>query len=127
MKFPFDSDKGLVVVDVAILGTNNDAILRLCLDTGAERTVFNKKVIKEIGLEPENDGQLYPLKSAGGEISAPLVVLPKIFALGGLKENFPVYVHTLPKDARVDGLLGLDFLRGHVLTLDFKTGEISFE
>ena len=31
----------------------------------------------------------------------------------------------IPADAGVDGLLGLDFLRGHVLTLDFRGGIIT--
>jgi hypothetical protein len=31
----------------------------------------------------------------------------------------------LPPGAGVDGLLGLDFLRGQSLTIDFRSGEIT--
>jgi hypothetical protein len=33
--------------------------------------------------------------------------------------------HTLPPSAGVDGLLGLDFFRGQVLTVDFHKGMIA--
>lgn len=99
----------------------------MCLDTGAERTILSDDAIQRVGLLPPKDADKFALQSASGKIAAPFVTLPKIFALGTLKENFPVYVHTLPIDTAVDGLLGLDFMRGHVLTLDFKIGEISFE
>jgi hypothetical protein len=36
-----------------------------------------------------------------------------------------VLAHDLPPEARVDGLLGLDFRRGSVLTVDFTAGPIS--
>lgn len=127
MKIPFDLSDGLVIVDAAILGTKKDTILRLCLDTGAQRTTLSDDAVQRVGLLPPKNADRFPLQSASGKITAPLVVLPKIFALNTLKEDFSVYVHTLPMDAAVDGLLGLDFLRGHVLTLDFKAGEISFE
>ena len=32
--------------------------------------------------------------------------------------------HTLPPSASVDGLLGLDFFRGQILNLDFRTGVV---
>ena len=55
---------------------------------------------------------------------APMVVLEKITAIGKERMTFPVLAHTLPPSAGVDGLLGLDFLRGEVLTVDFRLGEI---
>ena len=48
-------------------------------------------------------------------------------SLGETKANFTVIAHYLPPTASVDGVLGLDFLRGHILNIDFKIGEITFE
>jgi hypothetical protein len=36
-----------------------------------------------------------------------------------------VLAHTLPVSASVHGLLGLDFLRDGVLTIDFVAGQVS--
>jgi hypothetical protein len=35
--------------------------------------------------------------------------------------------HTLPPSAGVDGLLGLDFLRGMRFTADFRAGALTLE
>jgi len=40
------------------------------------------------------------------------------------RTNFPVVAHDLPPAVTVDGLLGLDFFRDLVLTLDFARGRI---
>ena len=48
-----------------------------------------------------------------------------IRALGQERTNFPLLGHTLPPSASIDGLLGLDFLRGQVLNIDFRQGTIS--
>jgi hypothetical protein len=36
-----------------------------------------------------------------------------------------VLSHTLPPSATIDGLLGLDFLRGKKLTIDFRQADVS--
>jgi hypothetical protein len=38
-----------------------------------------------------------------------------------------VVVHTVPSATRIDGLLGLDFLRDRRLISDFRAGEITLE
>lgn len=48
-----------------------------------------------------------------------------ITALGQERTGFPVLCHTLPASAGVDGLLGLDFLRGQTLTVDLRSGMVT--
>ena len=48
-----------------------------------------------------------------------------MFTLGQNRTGFPVIAHTLPDTTMVDGLLGLDFFQGHILTLDFQVGSIT--
>jgi hypothetical protein len=40
-------------------------------------------------------------------------------ALGLTIADYRIMCHTLPASAGADGVLGLDFFEGHVLTLDF--------
>jgi hypothetical protein len=49
----------------------------------------------------------------------------RIVALGQERASFPVLAHTLPPSAGIDGLLGLDYLRGQTLTVDFRSGTIT--
>jgi hypothetical protein len=44
-----------------------------------------------------------------------------------VRSFFPVLAYTLPPSLGVDGLLGLDFLRGLNLTLDFREGRMSLD
>jgi hypothetical protein len=45
--------------------------------------------------------------------------------LGQHRFVFPVIGQTLPPSSGVDGLLGLDFLRDQILTIDFRLGQIT--
>jgi hypothetical protein len=47
------------------------------------------------------------------------------YPLGKHAIGLSVLAHDLPLAADVDGLLGLDFLRDQVLTVDFRAGTIS--
>src|SRR5438874_1974268 len=54
-------------------------------------------------------------------------VRPKRFAmlyLGRTRSRMGVLAHSLPPSARIDGLLGLDFLRSRRLTIDFSAGTL---
>jgi hypothetical protein len=46
-------------------------------------------------------------------------------ALGDVRTNFPALSHRFPPGIAHDGVLGLDFLRGNILTIDFVKGEIT--
>jgi hypothetical protein len=52
----------------------------------------------------------------------PRLLVDKMVVLGQERTDLPVLCHTLPPSASVDGLLGLDFLRGQSLTIDFRSG-----
>jgi hypothetical protein len=55
------------------------------------------------------------------------IEIHKLEALGKEQEHFPILGHTLPPGIAVDGLLGLDFLRGERLGVDFRTGSVTLE
>ncbi len=59
------------------------------------------------------------LPTATGTARVPLVRVSAISALGRLRTDFPVAALDFPVGVETDGLLGLDFFRGFVLTLDF--------
>ena len=57
--------------------------------------------------------------------TAPLVVLTRLSAPGQHRFAFPVIAHALPAGPALDGLFGLDFLRGQAPTIDFRTGRMT--
>lgn len=65
------------------------------------------------------------LRGDTGVTRAPLIRVPALTALGRARTDVLVAAHDLPLGAESDGLLGLDFFRGFVLTLDFARGRIT--
>jgi hypothetical protein len=47
--------------------------------------------------------------------------------LGQTREAYPLLAISLPDETGVDGILGLDFLRGQRLTLDFRLGILTLD
>jgi predicted aspartyl protease len=121
---PFNQRHGLIVVRARLSGPSRTLALRLALDTGANNTLISTRFLVALGYKPAAASKRVRITTASGVESAPRVRVSKIAALGVKREGFPVLAHTLPPSASIDGLLGLDFLRGHVLTIDFRKGRL---
>lgn len=124
MSFAFDPHGGLVIVQAELYGPSGNAILRLALDTGATSTMINVGMLVSIGYDPSLSPDRMQVTTGSGIEFVPRIVLSKITALGQEQTDFPVLCHTLPPSAVIDGLLGLDFMRGQRLAIDFGNGRI---
>lgn len=124
MSHIFNPQTGLIIVQAHVWGPTGDGNLRLALDTGAQRSVLSVAVLIGIGLDPALSPKRIQVTTASGIEFAPLVTLSKMRALDQERISFPAIALTLPHDVGVDGLLGLDFLRGSTLTIDFKLGSL---
>jgi len=78
-----------------------------------------------VGYDPDSSTDQVQVTMGGGSASVLRVALNRLTVLGQHRIGFSVLSHPLPPDAGVDGLLGLDFFRGSILTLDFRVGLIT--
>ena len=61
----------------------------------------------------------------GGSVEyAPIITVTNFTALGEGMERLDVICHGLPEDAKVDGLIGMNFLRNFDLSVRFSEGII---
>jgi hypothetical protein len=127
MIFPFNHREGLIVVRTQEFGPIGDSVARLALDTRAIRTMIGTAMLVWVGYDPAGESGRIRVTTASGIEFAPTFPVDLLEAFGQRRVNFPVIGHTLPPSASVDGLLGLDFFRGHRLSLDFVEGEIEVE
>lgn len=127
MSFAFDAQRGLIIISATIVGRSGSVVVQLALDTGATRTLVNADVLLALGYEPDEAGDRVEVTTGSRVEIVPSISIAKLTALGHTKENLSAICHTLPPSAGIDGVLGLDFLRGGLLTLDFREGRLIFE
>lgn len=125
MSFPFNALQGLVVVNAELEGPNGSVILRLALDTGATGTLVNAGMLVAVGYDPALAPTRVQVTTGSGIVYVPRIPVTRLKALGHERSQLPVLAHTLPPSTSVDGVLGLDFLRGLTLTVDFRLGQVT--
>ena len=118
----FNAASGLIVVLARIWGPNDFVRAPLAIDTGATFTTVNPRLLRFLGYHPERATERVQVTTANGLTRAPKIAVSAFGALGLVRRNISVLSLALPSAAGVDGLLGLDFLRGLRLTLDFREG-----
>lgn len=99
-------------------------VARFALDTGATGTLANAALLTTLGYDPALVSDRVQVTTGSSVEYVARVRISEIRALGLTRTDFPVLVHTLPPSSNIDGLLGLDFLRGKILKIDFCQGKI---
>lgn len=127
MRWAFDPRQGLIVVRAEVFGPAGSAVVSLALDTGATGTMVNHSRLMQLGYDPSAVPERVQIATGSGIEFAPRLVVSRFASLGRVRTAFPVLCHTLPPATGVDGLLGLDFLRGHQLLIDFRAGSIALD
>ena len=128
-RFRFDPSAPLLVVFATVEGRQpgRRRRLKVALDTGATYTMIPWEIAQALGYHPERARRRIELMTASGMAIVPLVEVREIRALGQRVKGLEVLVHDLPPASRVEGLLGLNFLRNFKLTLDFRAGILELE
>ena len=124
MSFSFNPQQELIIVRAELEGPSGTGNLRLALDTGASTTLISAGMLVTVGYDPALAPQRVQITTGSGVEFVPRITIQKLRALGEERTGLSVLCHTLPVSAGVDGLLGLDFFRGHLLAIDFRAGQI---
>jgi predicted aspartyl protease len=122
VKFAFNPSIHLVFIQAEIYGPKGPALLRMALDRGATSTLINAGVFRSVGYDPAVADRHVQITTGSRVESAPRITIDRFAALVHEVNSFSVVCHTLPPTAGIDGVLGLDFLRGHLVTIDFRSG-----
>ncbi len=107
-----------------VFGPAGSIVLRLALDTGATATMISAGPLTAVGYDPSLAAGRIQVTTGSGVVFVPRIEVIRLSALGHNRRAFPVLSHTLASSAGIDGLLGLDFVRGYQLTVNFKSGQL---
>jgi aspartyl protease family protein len=125
MSSPINPSSGPIVVDASLSGPAGQADVRLILDTGATTSLIRSTILVAVGYDPDASPDRVQVAMGGGVQSLPRITLNRLSALAHHRLGFLVLSHSILPDVAIDGLLGLDFLRGTILTIDFPAGQIT--
>lgn len=123
-RYRFDPEAPVIAIFGILQGTTETQVRRakFALDTGATYTMIPWRIAKALGYEPEISRDRVDITTASGVERAPLVNLISFRALGVEVHGLEAIIHDLPAISRVDGLLGLNFLKNFKVILDFRQG-----
>ena len=85
--------------------------IKLLVDTGASFTILPVQILKDLGYDIKHPIREENIVTGKGTIKAPVVQVSWLNCLGQTIKNFEVIAYNLPPNLRVDGVLGMDFLR----------------
>jgi gag-polyprotein putative aspartyl protease len=103
-----------VVVPVTLNGVVR---ANLALDTGATITVVSRRIARSLALSPLGTSKV---GTVGGMVTLPLARLASLKVGDAEVQDLIVSIHDFSPDPRIEGLLGLDFLKNFHVSLDVR-------
>jgi len=103
-----------VIVPVTLNGALR---VNLALDTGATITVVSRRIARSLALSPLGTSKV---GTVGGIVSLPLARLGSLKIGDAEVQDLVVSIHDFSPDPRIEGLLGLDFLKNFHVSLDAR-------
>jgi len=117
----------VVIIPVTIETEDMIIEYEFVVDTGASQTLIDENALRRIGCIPANAVRYVPIHGIGGPYMAPVHKMINVSALGVERLDMEVLSGTMPQKSGAQGLLGNDFFKKHVLTIDFDFAEISLQ
>jgi predicted aspartyl protease len=122
---PKNSAPNTIVVPVMMNGSSVivpvilNGVLRanLALDTGATVTVVSRRIAKSLALTPSGTSKV---GTVGGLVTLPFARLGSLKVGDAEVQDLVISIHDFSLDPRIEGLLGLNFLKNFHFSLDAK-------
>jgi len=123
----FDVSRSLIFVGARIWGKNSFRIVNLALDTGASTTIVASDILVALGYDPAKSTKRTRVITGSGVEYRKVVTVSRLEALGKSIDHLDVVCHDLPEESKLDGLLGLNFLRHFDMLVRYSDGTITLE
>lgn len=117
-RVPFLSGYSMVAVRTSLNGVDGFPLL---VDTGAEKILISRRVEARLGLAGVAPLRFQTLAGVGRSGPARVVPLQSVRVGASTAASLEAIVFDLPPLFRVDGVIGLSFLRRFRVTIEFDT------
>ena len=121
----FEREGSAVVVPVRLSGPAGEVTVKMIFDTGATLTTLNSATLNRLGLVVDSSAPTVESHTANGTVRRQLTLIQGA-SLGGARVSRPLTVGLCDLCAKdkVVGLLGLNFSRNFLMTMDHDDGRI---
>ncbi|MEO7715303.1 MAG: aspartyl protease family protein [Capsulimonas sp.] len=119
---PFTLSRGHIYVSVKV----NGKPATFGLDTDAYTNVLTPEAAKRLGIDASETGKSTTAVGVGGVQKSWIVPIDSLTIGGASLTNSQIFVLGLPKSAKLDGLLGYQFLCNFVTSIDYQAKTVTF-
>ncbi len=116
-----NQDGHALTVDTLLNGSKK---ARLILDTGATYSSISREMAVSLGYNLAHAEKIV-LTTANGTTEVPKITLKTVTLDGFTAHNVEATVMTLPKELPFSGILGLNFVKEHRITIDVQAEQLS--
>ncbi|MHC4249550.1 MAG: retropepsin-like aspartic protease family protein [Planctomycetota bacterium] len=99
----------------------------MALDTGARLSVISPATAEELGFGADDLEPSITVTGATGATPAAMVKIDSVSVLGLEVEKVRAICHTLPPRLRLDGILGLDYLKHFNITINHEAETVALD
>lgn len=124
---PVEGSGSSLKVDLGLQGTKGRRTLPVLFDTGATFTTLDRAALAGLGITVPRDAPTADFQTANGRMSAPLVLLPRIWLGETAIDHVTVAVCEACAQNGTVGLLGLNVTGQFQVTVNNEFGEVLLE
>ncbi len=126
-KYPFSVKTEEDVILIRAFMDENEVVL--VLDTAATQTVIDLNALLIMGyqLPTHSADEIVHFETSNGTLEAKKMMIGKFSALGSEQKDYEIFTYDFLLagiTSPYDGVLGLDFFKNSVLTIDFQRSEL---
>jgi clan AA aspartic protease (TIGR02281 family) len=123
IRVPLEQDDRALLLEATL---NDHTPTRLILDTGATYTSISRELAESLGYDLEHAARI-KITTANGQVLLPKIVLKSVTLNGYTAHNVEATVMNMPGNVPFSGLLGLNFVKRHRITIDAQAEHLVIE
>lgn len=124
MPYAFDPNQNWIAVQAVFASPSGAQNVTLSLDTASTQTAIRFSTLVAAGYDIQDALKSHKVATAAGIVQMLEFLLPGFGALGHAAVDFPVLAAHDVSGVLNEGVLGKDFFKDKVLTIDFRNGMI---
>lgn len=121
----FNPKGGELWAKTLVRGPRAEGVLSFLIDTGTRHTILDTAAAEDLGFDATQATRRSRLWGIGGPQDGYCVLLPSLEVMGLILPAFEIACHDLAPELGVEGLIGMDLLRGRVLNIDGVRGTVT--